>query len=134
MRAAAALALLASLAGGCEWLTGDFHLEGVVQIAPVLEARVPKTNSVLFIIAKNAGGVPVAVHRVVNPDFPVPFKMSSQDLLVPGIRRNERLTIVARLNAHGVLSAPKPGDLEGRSTQPVRPGDHGVTVRLDKAL
>jgi hypothetical protein len=90
---------------------------------------------VLFIIAKNAGGVPVAVHRIVNPDFPAPFKMSPQDLLVPGIRRHERLTIVARLNAHGILSAPKPGDLEGRSSpDAARPGDHGVKLRLDKAL
>ncbi|MDD5302830.1 MAG: hypothetical protein PHS14_06930 [Elusimicrobia bacterium] len=134
MKAGLALALLASLAGGCEWLTGDFRLSGVVEISPLLEARAPKTNSVLFVIAQNDGGVPVAVHRIVNPDFPASFKMSPQDLLVPGIRRNEHLTIVARLNAHGILSAPKPGDLEGRSPQPAHPGDRGVKVRLDKAL
>lgn len=134
MRAGLVLALLAASAGGCEWLTGDFRLSGVVEISPQLEARAPKTNSVLFVIAQNAGGVPVAVHRIVNPEFPAAFKMSPQDLLVPAIRRNERLTIVARLNAHGILSAPKPGDLEGRSPVPAHPGDHGVKVRLDKAL
>lgn len=134
MKAGLTLALLAALAGGCEWLTGDFRLTGVVEISPQLEARVPKTNSVLFIIAQNAGGVPVAVHRIVNPEFPAAFTMSPQDLLVPGIRRNEHLTIVARLNAHGILSTPKPGDLEGRRPEPSHPGDHGVKVRLDKAL
>jgi hypothetical protein len=134
LRAAAALALLAALAGGCDWLTGDFRLSGVVEISPSLEARAPKTNSVLFVIAQNAGGVPVAVHRIVNPEFPAPFTMSSQDLLVPGIRRNEHLVVVARLNAHGILGAPKPGDLEGRSADPAHPGDRGVKVRLDKAL
>ncbi len=134
MKAGLALALFAALAGGCEWLTGDFRLTGVVEISPLLEARAPKTNSVLFIIAQNAGGVPVAVHRIVNPEFPAAFTMSPQDLLVPGIRRNESLTIVARLNAHGILSAPKPGDLEGRSPEPAHPGDHGVKIRLDKAL
>ncbi len=133
MKVASALALLAVLAG-CDWLTGDFRLSGAVEIEPQLEARVPKTNSVLFVIAHNAGGVPVAVHRIVNPEFPASFKMSAKDLLVPGIRRNELLVVVARLNAHGILSAPKPGDLEGRSNKPVRPGEKGVTVRLDKAL
>jgi hypothetical protein len=134
LKAAFALTLAAALAGGCDWLTGDFRLSGVVEISPSLEARAPKTNSVLFIIAENAGGVPVAVHRIVNPEFPAAFRMAPQDLLVPGIRRNEHLVIVARLNAHGSLSAPKPGDLEGRSPDPSHPGDHGVKVRLDKVL
>jgi hypothetical protein len=134
LKAAAALALFAALAGGCEWLTGDFRLSGVVEISPLLEARAPKTNSVLFVIAQNAGGVPVAVHRIVNPEFPAAFAMSPQDLLVPGIRRNELLTVVARLNAHGILGAPKPGDLEGRSPEPAHPGDRAVKVRLDRAL
>jgi hypothetical protein len=135
LRAGAALALAAAaLFCGCDWLTGDFRLSGVVEISPLLEARAPKTNSVLFVIAQNAGGVPVAVHRIVNPEFPAEFTMSPQDLLVPGIRRNEQLTIVARLNAHGALGAPKPGDLEGRSAENAHPGDRGVKLRLDKAL
>ena len=133
MRAAAALVLVAALAG-CEWLTGDFRLSGVVEISPLLAARAPKTNSVLFVIAENAGGVPVAVHRIVNPEFPASFSMTPQDLLVPGIRRNEILSIVARLNAHGILGAPKPGDLEGRASQLAHPGDRSVKLRLDKAL
>lgn len=133
MKAGLALALLAALAG-CDWLTGDFRLSGIVEIAPLLEARAPKTNSVLFVIAENSGGVPVAVHRIVNPEFPAAFAMTPQDLLVPGIRRNERLTIVARLNAHGTLGAAKPGDLEGRSPDAARPGQSGVKVRLEKAL
>ncbi len=134
MKALSVLTLAAALLGGCEWLTGDFRLSGVVEIAPALEARAPKTNSVLFVIAQNAGGVPVAVHRIVNPEFPAEFKMAPQDLLVPGIRRNETLTLVARLNAHGVLGAAKPGDLEGRAAGRFHPGDRGAVVRLDKAL
>ena len=133
MKRAALLALAASLCGACEWLTGEFRLSGVVEMSPFLEARAPKTNSVLFVIAQNAGGVPIAVHRIVNPEFPASFTMSSQDLLVPGIRRDESLTIVARLNAHGTLSAPKPGDLEGVYSKPAHPGDRGVKLRLDKA-
>lgn len=134
MKRAVLLAAAATLALGCDWLTGDFRLAGTVEISPALAARAPKENSVLFVIAENAGGVPVAVHRIVNPEFPAPFSMSPQDLLVPGIRRNEQLTVVARLNAHGILSAPKTGDLEGRRATTARPGERGIIVRLDKAL
>jgi hypothetical protein len=126
--------IIAAALAGCERLTGDFRLSGTVEISPELAARAPKTNSVLFVIAENSGGVPVAVHRIVNPEFPAPFKMASADLLVPGIRRNETLTIVARLNAHGTLGAPKPGDLEGRAPGRFHPGGRDVRLRLDKAL
>lgn len=128
------LVLVAALCGACDWLTGDFRLAGTIEISPALETRVPKTNSVLFIIAQNAGGVPVAVHRIVNPEFPAPFSMGPQDLLVPGIRRHEFLTLTVRLNAHGNLGAAHPGDLEGRGGGAAHPGDRGVRLRLDKAL
>lgn len=124
---------LALFAGGCEWLTGDFRLSGVVEIAPELEARAPKTNSTLFVIAQNAGGVPVAVHRIVNPEFPASFTMGPKDLLVPGIRRREALTMIAQLSAHGNFGPPQPGDLTGRSAATYRPGDRGVRVRLEKS-
>lgn len=133
MRPAAALALAAAALAGCEWLTGDFRLSGTVEIAPELEAQAPKNNSVLFIVAQNEGGVPVAVHRIVDAEFPAPYSMGPKDLLVPGIRSDEPLTILAQLNAHGHLGAPKPGDLEGRRAGTARPGDRGVKITLDRA-
>jgi hypothetical protein len=132
VRRAAVLALAASLGAGCEWLTGDFRLTGTVDIAPELASRAPRTNSTLFVIAQNAGGVPVAVHRIVNPEFPAPFSMGPSDLLVPGIRRNEALAVIVHLNAHGNLGVPKDGDLEGRAAGSHRPGDRGVRARLEK--
>ena len=132
-RAAALAALSLTLAaGGCEWLTGDFRLAGSVEIAPQLEARAPKTNAVLFVVAHNAGGVPLAVSRIVNPEFPAPFVMRSQDLLVPAIRRDEVLLVTAQLNGHGNLGLPQHGDIEGKASGPARPGDRGVRVKLDK--
>ena len=133
MRRAAALAL-AALLGGCEWLTGDFRLSGVVELAPQLAARAPRTNATLFVVARNAGGVPVAVHRIVNPEFPASFTMDAGDLLVPAIRRGEPLTLTARLNAHGNLDRPQPGDLEGGGAGTVRSGDRDARVRLEKSL
>lgn len=133
MRRALPLALAAAVAG-CELLTGDFRLSGAVELSPALAARAPRTNATLFIVARNAGGVPVAVHRIVNPEFPASFVMGPADLLVPAIRRREPLTLLARLNAHGNLDRAYPGDLEGASGQTVRSGDRGVRVRLEKAL
>lgn len=134
MRRAAALAALALALGACDRLSGDFRLSGSVDVAPALRERAPKTNSVLFVVAKNAGGVPVAVHRIVNPEFPAPFRMGPADLLVPGVRRQEALSVHVEMNSHGALGSPRPGDLMGGPVATVRPGDSDVRIRLDKQL
>lgn len=130
MKATAALAA-ALLLGGCEILTPNFKLTGEVDIAPALAARAPKTNAVLFVVARNEGGVPLAVHRIVNPEFPAPFSMGPQDLLVPGIRRQEPLHMSVEMNTHGNLGIPKPGDLAGKLSAPVRPGTRGVKLTVE---
>ena len=130
MRVAAVLAAAALLAG-CEILTPNFKLTGEVDIAPALAARAPKLNAVLFVVARNEGGVPLAVHRIVNPEFPAPFAMGPQDLLVPGIRRQELLHMSVEMNTHGNLGQPKPGDLAGKLIAPVRPGTRGVHLTVD---
>jgi hypothetical protein len=86
----------------------------------------------LFVVAENAGGVPVAVHRIVNPQFPAAFKMGSADLLVPAVRRREPLKIHAEMNTHGDVGTPLPGDLEGDAPGTAFPGDGGVSVVLDR--
>lgn len=131
MRRAAALAGAALLLAACEILTPDFRLSGEVHISPALAARAPKTNAVLFVVARNEGGVPLAVHRIVNPEFPARFSMGPQDLLVPGIRRQEPLHMSVEMNTHGNLGQPRAGDLAGRLASPVRPGAKGVRLLVD---
>lgn len=130
MKAAAALSAAALLAG-CEILTPNFKLTGEVDVAPALAARAPKTNAVLFVVARNDGGVPLAVHRIVNPDFPAVFDMGPQDLLVPGIRRQEPLHVSVEMNTHGHLGQPRAGDLAGTLPGTVRPGTRGLKLRLE---
>lgn len=130
MRAAAVLLAAASLAA-CEILTPNFRLSGTVELAPALASRAAHENAVLFVVARNDGGVPLAVHRIVNPEFPASFDMGPQDLLVPGIRRQEPLHISVEFNTHGNLGQPRPGDLSGRLDQTVRPGTRGVNLRLE---
>lgn len=133
MRARAAL-LAAALLGGCELLAPEFRLSGEVDIAPGLAARAPRTNAVLFVVARNKGGVPVAVHRIVNPEFPARFRMGPQDLLVPRIRRKEALYMSVELNTHGHLGRPRPGDLAGAGESAVYPGASGVRVVVQGVL
>ena len=132
MRRALVLALAAGALCACDLLTGDFRLSGTVDIAPRLRDRAPKTNAMLFVVAENEGGVPVAVRRIVNPEFPAAFQMGIEDLLVPAVRRRERLKIHAEMNTHGDLGSPRAGDLLGERAEPVLPGDGGVSIVLDR--
>jgi hypothetical protein len=132
MRRALVLALAAAALGGCDLLTGDFSLSGTVDVAPRLRDRAPKTNAMLFIVAENEGGVPVAVRRIVNPEFPAEFSMGTEDLLVPAVRRRERLKVHAEMNTHGDVGNPKPGDLSGDYAGIVLPGEGGVRIVLDR--
>ena len=132
MKRALVLFLAAASLSACNLLTSDFRLSGTVDVAPRLRDRAPKTDAMLFIVAENAGGVPMAVQRIVNPEFPAPFKMGPEDLLVPAVRRHEVLKIHAEMNVHGGVGAPLTGDLEGNAVGLFAPGAGGVTILLDR--
>lgn len=127
-----ALAVAAAALGGCGLLSGDFTLSGVVDVAPRLRDRTPKENVMLFVIAENEGGVPVAVHRIVNPTFPAPFTMTTADLLVPSLRRRVRLRVHAEMNTDGDVGSPGPGDFEGDAPELALPGEGGIAIVLDR--
>ena len=132
MRRYAFIAACALLLGACELFSVDFRLSGTVDVAPRLRERAPKANLILFIVAKNVGGVPVAVHRIVNPEFPAPFQLGPGDLLIPSLRRREPLTLHAEMNTHGDVGTPKPGDFEGDAPGISAPGSTGVKIILDR--
>ncbi|MBI4371915.1 MAG: hypothetical protein HY552_06430 [Elusimicrobia bacterium] len=132
MRRAAALGLLAAALAACDPLTGQFRLSGEVDVAPELRAAAPRDNAVLFVVAENAGGVPVAVRRIVNPEFPAPFEMGPEDLLMPAVRRRASLRVHAELNARGDVGRPRPGDLTGQAPGILRIGAAGVRIVLDR--
>ena len=131
MKTGLALALAAAALGGCNLLTRDFRLSGTVDIAPRLQGRAPRTNAMLFVVAENEGGVPVAVHRIVNPEFPAAFEMGPDDLIVPRLRRGEALRVHVEMNTHGDVGRPQSGDLEGDAPAPTFSGAAGVLVVLD---
>ena len=131
MKRARLLALPFLLATAC---AREFKISGSITVAAHLQARVPKTNSVLFIVVKNSGGVPVAVRRIVNPQFPVNYQMGPDDLIVPGSYPNGPLTVEVEMNTHGNVGAPAKGDLRGTHPDKVSSGERRVHVVIDRAF
>ena len=103
-------------------------------MSPYLQNKAPHGNDVLFIIAKNKGGIPVAVRRVVNPLFPVEFSLNADDLIVPGAQPKEPLWLQAQLNTHGKAGAAVKGDFEGVLHDPIRPGKRRVRIIIDREI
>lgn len=116
------------------WPRREFRISGTITLASSLRAKSAQANSVLFVIAKNRGRVPVAVCRIVNPHFPQVFTLSQSDLIVPGSRPSGPLTLHIQMNSHGQAGAPLPGDLEGASGDTVSPGDGGVHIVIDREV
>jgi hypothetical protein len=133
MRQALSLGLLAALLSGCELLNGEFHLMGRVDLAAQLSGRATKPGEMLFVVAQNEGGVPVAMRRIVNPEFPVEFTLGPDDLLVPAVRGREPLQVHAELNSHGEVGYSQETDLYGTAPDTVAPGAHNVAIILDHA-
>lgn len=134
-RRAWALALLLAAAGtleGCR--RRAFHLSGTITIASVLQHKASQGNSVIFIVAKNRGDVPVAMHRIVNPQFPVPFVLTQDDLIVPDLPADTPLRIQVQMNSHGAVGAPVRGDLEGTHPNLVYPGDRRIHIVIDRQV
>lgn len=128
-------ALFVSLAAG---VTGcgsrQFSVSGTITIASSLQPHAPKQNAVMFIVAKNMGGVPLAVKRIVNPQFPVNYTLDSDDLVVPGTRPKDALRVEVEMNTHGNVGSPMRGDLAGFYSEPVYTGARGVHIVIDRQL
>ena len=129
---ALALALAAMLPAACG--RGEFRLSGTVTIASAMQRKAPRDNAVMFIIARNRGGVPVALQRIVNPQFPVKFTFRKEDLIMPEVPADAPLDIEVEMNTHGRLGQPQRGDLEGRHPSPVFPGDWGIHIVVDRQI
>jgi len=107
-----------------------FRESGTVSIGGDLAASLPGPNSMLFLVARNDGGVPVAVKKIINPVFPVKFEMTSANLIMPDLL-TRKLYIEALLNTHGQLGAVRRGDLKGGLPARVTIIGKGLDITLD---
>lgn len=121
-----------TLLSGCQALdSGEFHLAGTATLEAALEHRASRANTVLFVIAKNQGGVPIALRRYINPSFPLDFELGDEDLLLPGEPWGGLLRIEGHLNRHGDVGVAQTGDILGTAPRAVRNGDRSIRLNLD---
>jgi cytochrome c-type biogenesis protein CcmH len=108
-------------------------LSGTIYIEPSLASKVNR-NDRLFIIARRPEeGPPLAVQKIVNPEFPLKYWLSQEDVMIPGVEFTGEVTVIARIDKDGQAGPPQPGDLEGSwKGPPVKVGDQKVDILIDK--
>lgn len=89
-----------------------FKLRGTVVLSGAAAASAAQPNSMLFVVARNDSGVPVAVRKIINPAFPAAFEIAPGNLILPDLL-TRRLTLEALVNTHGKLGEFRKGDLRG---------------------
>lgn len=135
MKRALALLVLGSLAWagwfGWNWVAGGFRLSGTVLVSHRYQKRLETPNMVMFVTAANMGGVPVAVKKFVNPTLPLAWKMSPEDMILPGRDWDGTLSVRVTVNQHGKVGEVRAGDLVGEHRHPVYSGDRSVDIVID---
>jgi len=128
--AAAAMGAPSSAATGAS----SEAIEGTIEIAPELAGRVAR-GATVFVIARTAPtGPPLAVVRVPNPTFPMPFSIGPGDRMIQAMPFAGEIRLSVRVDADGNVMSRDPGDLAGESRTPHAPGDRGVKLVVDQAL
>ncbi len=99
-------------------LRSVFLIRGTAEITFELAEKAAKPNTMFFLVARNEGGVPVAVKKIINPVFPLDFQMIPSDLIMPDIL-TKKVYLEAFINSHGKLGIFKNGDLKGSIKSPL---------------
>lgn len=109
-------------------------IRGTISLAPELEDRVP-AGGILFLIARRGeGGPPLAVQRVVEPQFPLEFAIGPEDRMIEQMPFVGPLLLEARVDADGNAMTRQPGDLRGAAPGSYEPGASDVAIVVDEAL
>jgi len=131
--------VLVAAAGFLSWRLGYpyalkyfFRVSGTVSVAQGLLPSLPGANSMLFVVARNEGGVPVAVKKIISPVFPAKFEMTSSNLIMPDLL-TRRIYLDALVNTHGQLGVLRRGDLKGARQDRVNFVSKGLEITLDTA-
>jgi len=99
-------------------LRAFFLIKGTAEITSDLAERAARPNTMLFLVARNEGGVPVAVKKIINPVFPLEFQITPSDLILPDVL-TKKVYLEAFVNNHGELGVFRNGDLKGSVKSPL---------------
>ena len=123
-----ALSLACLPFSGCLWRQ-DRSISGIVNVAPALLGKAQQPNTVLLVVARNKGGVPVAIHSVVNPQFPCRFSLGPEDKIFSVW--NGEVTVTAQLAARSDRDGLPVPEMETTYPHPVHPGDADVRIFIE---
>jgi hypothetical protein len=107
-------------------------IAGVIELAPSLAGSSP-SGAILFIIARPdgaSGGPPLAVLRVANPVFPLPFTIGPENVMIPSMKFAGSISLSARLDADGNAMTRGVGDISSSTQEGLSPGATGVEIVL----
>lgn len=128
--------LLAAAAGLAFWRFGYtaslryfFKVGGTITLGAAAPPALP-ANSMLFVIAKNDSGVPVAIKKMINPAFPLAFMITPANLIMPDLL-TRRVYLEAFVNTHGRLGVFRSGDLRGECKAPVTVFKKDLLIHLE---
>ena len=109
-----------------------FNLAGKVEVAPRLLKSAQANNISCSIVVKNEADVPVAVKRIINPQFPLEFSLDKSDLLIEGYQGN--LKVEAQINSHGKLGVLQSGDIFSEESKTYVSGQKDIVIIADKMM
>lgn len=109
-------------------------ISGSITIVGSFAAKIEQRELALFIIVKDAGGVPIAVKRIVNPRFPVVYVLGPDDLLIPNLHPQAPLSVEAEMNSKGKIGPPAPGDFVGVYPNSIGPRQKRVSIVINRRL
>lgn len=109
-----------------------FNLSGRVEVTPRLIKAAQANNVSCSIIVKNEADVPVAIKRVINPQFPLEFAMDKNDLLIEGYEGN--LKVEVQINSHGKLGVLQSGDIFSETNRTFVSGQKNILLVADKMM
>ena len=109
-----------------------FNLAGKVEVAPRLLKSAQASNNSCSIIVKNEADVPVAIKRIINPQFPLEFSMDKSDLLIEGYQGNLKLEV--QINSHGKLGVLQSGDIFSEENKTYVSGQKDIVIVADKMM
>jgi len=109
-------------------------ISGTINVAANVKAQVDP-DAILYIIARQEGGPPLAVKRIMKPQFPVEYTLSQHDAMIPGTRFQGPMLVKARLDKDGNAGPVQAGDITGQNkTGAVLVGAGEVDVTLDTVV
>jgi hypothetical protein len=85
------------------------HINGEIDIKESFKKEI-KPDTMLYIILENEKGTTFAIGEIINPVFPVKFRITRKNVLYPDIS-TFNIKVYATLNEHGEVGITRNGDM-----------------------